>query len=89
MLEFLQDHLQKRQVALISVSEKLDPSSALGNFIVGMLAISAQLFAESTAENVKESMKRRREAGYPTGRVGYGWRQGYLPDAAVEEGEAR
>jgi DNA invertase Pin-like site-specific DNA recombinase len=84
-MEFLQDYVLKRQVDFISVNENLDPTTPMGKFTAGMLALSAELFAESTAQNVKESMKRRREAGYPTGRVGYGWCQGYRPESTDED----
>lgn len=84
-MEFLQDYVLKRQVDFISVNEKVDPTTPMGRFTAGVLALSAELFAESTAENVKESMKRRREAGYPTGRVGYGWCQGYRPESTDED----
>ncbi len=65
--DFLRDQVEKHQLDFISVNENLDPTTPMGKFTVHMLAISAQFFAESTAENDKESMQQRREAGYSTG----------------------
>jgi site-specific DNA recombinase len=65
--DFLQDYVLKRQVDFILVNENLDPTTPMGRFTAGVLALSAELFAESTTQNVQESMKRRGEAGYSTG----------------------
>lgn len=72
-LAFLHDHIIKHNVDLISVQDNIDTRSPMGRFASTILALAAELFADITAENVRSAMKRRREDGYPTGHVGYGW----------------
>ena len=74
-LELLHDFVLKYDVQLISVQEGIDPKSPIGRYVAASLAISAELFADIGGENVKAAMARRREDGYPTGQVGYGWRR--------------
>lgn len=74
-LELLHDFVLKYDIQLISVQEGIDPKSPIGRYVAASLAISAELFADIGGENVKASMRRRREDGYPTGQIGYGWRR--------------
>lgn len=74
-LEFLQDYVLQYSITLISVQDRLDTSDSMGRFAAGILVLAAELFADITAENVKASMRRRRQDGYPTGQIGYGWRR--------------
>ncbi len=73
--EFLQDYILKYDVTLISVQDSIDTSRSMGRFAAGILILAAELFSDITAENVKAAMARRREDGYPTGQVGFGWRR--------------
>jgi len=73
--EFLQDYVLKYNVTLISVQDNIDTRSSMGRFAAGILVLAAELFADITAENVKAAMARRREDGFPTGQIGFGWRR--------------
>lgn len=73
--EFLQDYVLKYNVTLISVQDNIDTSSSMDRFAAGILVLAAELFADITAENVKAAMARRREDGYPTGQIGFGWKR--------------
>jgi site-specific DNA recombinase len=72
-LEFLQDYILKRDITLISIQDSIDTRTPMGRFAAANLALAAELFADITAENVKSALWRRREEGYPTGEIGYGW----------------
>jgi len=71
--ELLDDFITKYGVEMISVQERVDTTTPMGKFFAGHLALAAELFARITSENVAMALRRRREAGYPTGRPGYGW----------------
>ena len=60
---------------LSHAKDNIDTSSSMGRFAAGILVLAAELFSDITAENVKAAMKRRREDGFPTGQVGYGWKR--------------
>ncbi len=73
--ELLDDFITRYRVELISVQERVDTTTPMGKFFAGHLALASELFARITAENVSAALKRRREAGYPTGAPGYAWRR--------------
>lgn len=66
-LEDLLPLLDRHGAALISVSEKLDTSSAMGRFFIFMLGAIAQLERETIAERVTMGMRHRRSQGGFTG----------------------
>ena len=66
-LEDLLPLLDRHGAALISVSEKLDTSSAMGRFFIFMLGAIAQLERETIAERVTMGMRHRRAQGGFTG----------------------
>ena len=73
-LDFVHECVDECDVALVSVSDNIDPTTPMGRFAASFMALAAELFSNIGAENVKSGMRQRREDGYPTGRVGYGWR---------------
>ena len=72
-LEFLHEYVIKRSITLISVQDSIDGSTSIGRFAAGVLAMAAELFAEIGGETVRTALRRRRESGYHTGWLPYGW----------------
>jgi len=74
-LEDLLDRFAQAGAGLISVSEKLDTSSAMGRFFVAMLGGIAQWERETIAERVQGAMDHRRiQGGFVGGPVPAGLR---------------
>ena len=68
---------ESRGVALHSVSEPLDTSSAMGRAMLRMVLVFAQAEREVIAERVASGKRRRaKEGGFNGGRVPYGYRAG-------------
>lgn len=84
-LEFLQDYVLRLDVTLISVQDQIDTQSPMGRFAAANLALAAELFADISSENVRSAMRRRREDGYPTGQIGYGWSRDAKEEEHVDE----
>ena len=65
----------KQGVKLVSVTEKLDTSTAMGRMFVFMLGIFAQWFRENLAEEVIKGMSKRADKGLRNASVApYGYR---------------
>lgn len=52
-----------RDVALVSLNESLDTTTAMGRAMLGVMAVFAQLTREMIAENVKDGLMRRAQSG--------------------------
>lgn len=63
-LHYLINYFEERNIKLVSVSEKLDTSTAMGRMFVFMLGIFAQWYRENLAEEVKKGMSKRAEKGF-------------------------
>jgi site-specific DNA recombinase len=78
-------------VAFVSVTEGFDTTTAMGRAMLSVAAVLAQLTREMIAENTKDGLLRRAEAGFyrgnPTSLYGYDYStdQGLL---VVNENEA-
>src|ERR1035437_2079703 len=57
------DLISRQNVALVSLNENLDTTTAMGRAMLGVMAVFAQLTREMIAENVKDGMMRRAQAG--------------------------
>lgn len=72
--EFL-DLIRQTGVAFVSVTEGFDTTTAMGRAMLGVAAVFAQLTREMIAENTRDGLLRRAEAGYvngnPNGFFGY------------------
>jgi site-specific DNA recombinase len=72
--EFL-DLIRTSGVAFVSVTEGFDTTTAMGRAMLGVAAVFAQLTREMIAENTRDGLMRRAEAGYfngnPTSFYGY------------------
>lgn len=67
--------LDRKGVALVSVSEKLDTSSAMGRFFIAMLGAMAQWERETIAERVTMGIRHRKaQGGFVGGRPPAGLR---------------
>lgn len=66
---------EQHGVALISVSERLDTSSPMGRFVIGLIGLVAEWERETIAERVTVGMRHRMaQGGYVGGRVPAGLR---------------
>ncbi len=94
MLDFLQLQAQcaKLGVQFVSLSEKLDTTSAMGRFGIQLLMAVAQLERETTAERVRDKTAAARDRGLWTGGrppLGLDSRDGKLVVNAAEAGVVR
>ena len=77
------DLFREQEVAFVSVQESFDTTTAMGRAMLGVAAVFAQLTREMIAENVKDGLLRRAQAGKYTGGphtrpYGYDYRDGGL-----------
>lgn len=70
----LLDTFRQHDVALASVSEQLDTSTAGGRFTTGILALVSQWERESIGERTRAALRQRKRDGLHVGRPRYGWR---------------
>src|SRR4051812_1554922 len=72
-LDELLTTLRKYGVALISVSESLDTSTAAGRMVVNMLGVVGQWEREAIAERTRDALHAKRQRGERSGMLPYGW----------------
>lgn len=70
----LLERFQTAGVAFKSVSEGVDTGSAIGRFIVSVLASLAQMERELIGERTKDTLAHKKEKGQHCGRVPFGFR---------------
>ncbi len=73
-LNFIDQMLKPRGMLLISAKESVDIYSASGRFQANILAAAAGFQRESSNDNVKDIIRRRKESGLWHGQCPYGWR---------------
>lgn len=61
------DLIRQSGVAFVSVTEGFDTTTAMGRAMLGVAAVFAQLTREMIAENTRDGLLRRAEAGYVNG----------------------
>lgn len=86
------DLIARYNVAFISLSEGFDTTTAMGRAMLGVAAVFAQLTREMIAENVKDGLMRRAQAGLYLGRQSgpFGYRyskESNMIEVAPEEAE--
>jgi len=69
----LEDVFQKNQVALVSVTEPFDTSTAQGKAFLGMLGVFAQLWRDEIAERTQDALRQKKQNGERVGTVPYGY----------------
>ena len=83
----LLERFNRSKVALASVSEHLDTSTAAGRMVVGMLGVIAQWERETIVERITDAMGVKRRRGERVSRYApTGWR--FDGDRVVEDAEA-
>jgi DNA invertase Pin-like site-specific DNA recombinase len=80
------ERCERRRVALASVSESLDTSTACGRLVVSMLGVVAQWERESAAERTADALDAKRRQGRRfSGKSPFGYR--FDGDALVEDAD--
>lgn len=73
-LDELLSIFRKAGVALVSVSESLDTSTAAGRMVVNMLGVVSQWEREAIAERTRDALRAKQHRGERAGTIPYGWR---------------
>ena len=66
------DQLQKKSVDLVSLSEKIDTTSASGKMVFRMLAVLSEFERDQIAERTSSAMQHKKSKGERVGAVPYG-----------------
>lgn len=70
------DQLQKKQVDLVSLSEKIDTTTAAGKMVFRMLAVLAEFERDQVSERTTMAMRHKKAAGERVGTIQYGYSLG-------------
>jgi DNA invertase Pin-like site-specific DNA recombinase len=70
----LLERFERRGVALISVAESLDTSSAAGRLVLNIMTAVSQWEREAIGERTRDAMHHKRSRGERVGNVVYGFR---------------
>src|SRR5262249_44120528 len=65
---------EKRGVALVSVAESLDTSSAAGRLVITIMAAVSQWEREAIGERTRDAMRHKKSNGERVGNIAYGYR---------------
>ena len=87
LLDLLEEY-KKHRVAFVSVTESIDTSTSLGEFVLTLLGAVAQLERATIADRTTLALKHKRQEGRVYSRVPFGWREGKdktLVPVAVEQ----
>jgi site-specific DNA recombinase len=81
----LLERFQKRGVALVSVAESLDTSSAAGRLVLNIMASVSQWEREAIGERTASAIRYKRSALQVFNHCPYGWKRNGKSLVAVEE----
>jgi site-specific DNA recombinase len=70
----LLDRFERRGVALISVAESLDTSSAAGRLVLNIMTAVSQWEREAIGERTRDAMSHKRSNGERVGNIQFGYR---------------
>jgi DNA invertase Pin-like site-specific DNA recombinase len=70
----LLERFERRGVALISVAESLDTSSAAGRLVINIMTAVSQWEREAIGERTRDAMRHKRSNGERVGNIAYGFR---------------
>jgi len=79
----LLERFQSAGIAFKSVSEGVDTGTAIGEFIMGVMAALAQMERKLIGERTKDTLAHKREKGEHCGRIPYGYRM--AKDGSLEK----
>ena len=65
--------LEKRKVALVSVAESLDTSSAAGRMVITIMGAVSQWEREAIGERTRDALRHKRAQGYCSGSLPFGY----------------
>lgn len=68
------DRLEKRGCDLVSLSEKIDTTSASGKMVFRLMAVLAEFERDQISERTKDALSHKKQNGEWTGRVPYGFK---------------
>lgn len=74
-LKFRKRFLEDSPVTYISVTENLDLTNRTGVLANDVVALIAEYNRDALRDMVSDGNEKRRQDGYPTGHVGFGWRR--------------
>jgi site-specific DNA recombinase len=72
----LLERFERRSVALISVAESLDTSSAAGRLVLNIMTAVSQWEREAIGERTRDAMNHKRTNGERVGNIRFGYRLG-------------
>jgi len=72
----LLERFERRGVALISVAESLDTSSAAGRLVLNIMTAVSQWEREAIGERTRDAMNHKRTNGERVGNIRFGYRLG-------------
>ncbi len=81
----ISDHLAKAGADLVSLSEKIDTTSAAGKMVFRMLSVIAQFESDQISERVTFGMQHKKAQGGRVGMIPYGFRLGDDGDTLIED----
>jgi len=70
----LLERFERRGVALVSVAESLDTSSAAGRLVLNIMTAVSQWEREAIGERTRDAMRHKRSQGERVGNIQYGYR---------------
>jgi site-specific DNA recombinase len=70
----LLERFQRRGVALVSVAESLDTSSAAGRLVINVMGAVSQWEREAIGERTRDALRHKRATGRAWNHAPYGWR---------------
>jgi DNA invertase Pin-like site-specific DNA recombinase len=80
---------EKKNVALISVAESLDTSTAAGRLVITIMGAVSQWEREAIGERTREALRHKRTKGERVGNIEFGYRLGadgrHLESEAIEQ----
>ena len=82
----MSERLNTEGADLVSLTERIDTTTASGKMIFCILCVLAQFEREQIAERTREAMQLKKLRGESTGKVPYGWDLGEDGKTLVENG---
>ena len=73
-LAILLERFQKRGVALVSVAESLDTSSAAGRLVLNVMVATSQWEREAIGERTKDALQHKKASGQRVGTIPFGFK---------------